>query len=312
MSPTRSLAQIEGFRSDFINVGDLRLHYWIGGEPTGRPVILWHGFLGTGYVWRHVGPALATAGMAVLIPDMRGYGDSDKPDGTVGYDGRALAEECRALVAAIGFGLGQPIILAAHDMGAPPALLWTASYPAEISGLLYVEEPVMLAQVMQQLITYTSEAEKTGSLWWWLLSLAPGAPEALVVGNERNFLLWFYRNYVVVDNALPPETVDEYLRTFTGHNGVLSAMGVYRAAFKTIAQTEQLTNDKVKTPVVALGGEKSLGAHMGTMVRLVAENVAAYVIEGCGHFIPEERPEVVVKHILALATGGNIEDGGSR
>jgi len=68
-------------------------------------------------------PALANAGLAVLAPDMRGYGDSDKPQGALGYDARALAEEFRALVRQIGFGAGQSITLVAHDMGAPPALL---------------------------------------------------------------------------------------------------------------------------------------------------------------------------------------------
>jgi pimeloyl-ACP methyl ester carboxylesterase len=72
-------APITGFRSAFAIVGGVRLHYWIGGVPDGQPVILWHGFLSTAYAWRYVGPALADAGHSVLIPDMRGYGDSDKP-----------------------------------------------------------------------------------------------------------------------------------------------------------------------------------------------------------------------------------------
>ncbi len=87
---------IEGFSSGFATIDEVRLHYWIGGDLGGQPVILWHGFLETSYAWRKVGPTLANAGMAVLIPDMRGYGSSDKPGGTQGYDGRALAEECRA------------------------------------------------------------------------------------------------------------------------------------------------------------------------------------------------------------------------
>ena len=53
--------------------------------------LLWHGFLGTRYSWHKAMPFLAAAGYAVLVPDMRGFGDSDKPAGTEGYDGRALA-----------------------------------------------------------------------------------------------------------------------------------------------------------------------------------------------------------------------------
>jgi pimeloyl-ACP methyl ester carboxylesterase len=77
-------------------------------------------------------PILAAAGYAILAPDMRGYGDSDKPAGTAGYDGRALAAEFRDLVHLLKFGAGQPLIIAAHDMGAPPALLWAADFPGEV------------------------------------------------------------------------------------------------------------------------------------------------------------------------------------
>jgi pimeloyl-ACP methyl ester carboxylesterase len=83
-------------------------------------------------------PILATAGYAVLAPDMRGYGDSDKPAGAAGYDGRALAAEFRALVHLLGFGAGQPLLIGAHDMGAPPALLWAADFPDEVRGLFYM------------------------------------------------------------------------------------------------------------------------------------------------------------------------------
>jgi pimeloyl-ACP methyl ester carboxylesterase len=54
--------------------------------------LLWHGFLATGYVWRKVASALAEAGFSVLVPDVRGYGDSDKPAGIEEYDVRALAQ----------------------------------------------------------------------------------------------------------------------------------------------------------------------------------------------------------------------------
>ena len=59
---------VPGFNSKVATVGAIRIHYWIGGEPGGSPILLWHGFLGTGYMWRHVMTALAEAGFAVLVP----------------------------------------------------------------------------------------------------------------------------------------------------------------------------------------------------------------------------------------------------
>jgi pimeloyl-ACP methyl ester carboxylesterase len=287
MNDTTPAGRIPEFARNTVSINGVRLHYLLGGDLNGPPVLLWHGFLSTSYGWRKVMHALANAGLAVLVPDMRGYGDSDKPAGTEGYDGRALAEEFRALVREIGFGAGRPLTLVAHDMGAPPALIWAADHPEEISGLLYIEVPVMLSEVLTEIIAYTPDAMTKGSMWWWILPLAPDVPERLIVGNERAFLTWFYARAANRD-AIDAETVDEYLRTFSGREGVLGALGVYRAAFTTMAQTAPLTTQKVRVPIVALGGEKAQGLQIQKMVEMVAENVTGGAIPDCGHFVPEE------------------------
>jgi len=64
---------------------------------------------------------------------------------------------------------------------------------------------------------------------------------------------------------------------------------------RRISQTARLTGNKVKIPVVALGGEKRLGALVGKFVSMVASNVQTKVVPSCGHFIPEECPEAVVE-----------------
>jgi pimeloyl-ACP methyl ester carboxylesterase len=168
--------------------------------------------------------------------------------------------------------------------------------------LLYIEAPVMLGQVLRQVFSYTPQAMAQGSMWWWILPLAPGVPERLIVGNERAFLTWFYQgDHVVNHAAITPQAVDEYLRTFAGQDGVLGSMGVYRAAFASIDETEPLMADKIAVPVVALGGEKGLGGKVGEMVAMIAENIEAHTLANCGHFMPEERPEFVIGHILDLS-----------
>ncbi len=293
---------IEGFKSETAEVEGINLHFWRGGKPKGQPVLLWHGFLTTSYDWHKVIPLLADSGFSVLVPDMRGYGDSDKPEGTEGYDAHALAEEFRSLVRQINFGSGKPLIIAAHDMGAPPALLWAAGHPREVAGLLYIEAPVMLSEVLTKIIAYTPEAMKEGSMWWWILPLAPGIPERLVVGNEREFLTWFYERAAARPEAIEPATVDEFLRSFSGREGVLGAMGVYRTAFTSIEQTTSLMKNKIKTPVFTLGGEKGLGKKVREMVELVAENVEGDVLADCGHFVPAEQPAEIVRRIQEMAS----------
>jgi pimeloyl-ACP methyl ester carboxylesterase len=289
---------LPGFRSELRDICGARLHTWIGGEPRGPPVVLWHGFLSTSYAWHKVAPRLAEAGLSVLVPDLLGFGDSEKPEGVIGYDARALAEQIRELVRVLDFGKGKPLVLAAHDMGAPPALLWAADHPSEVASLLYIEAPVMLSSVLQGVFAYTPEAMAEGSMWWWILPLAPGVAERLVVGHERAFLEWFYDKATMTRASIEPSTVDEYLRTFAGRKGVLGAMGVYRAAFTSIEQTEPMTKAKIRSPVIAIGGVKGLGAKVGTMVELIADNVETVLLEDSGHFVPEESPNEIVERVL--------------
>jgi hypothetical protein len=86
------------------------------------------------------------------------------------------------------------------------------------------------------------------------LPLAPGVPERLIVGNEHAFQTCLYDGATARPEAIEPEAVDEYLRTFAGPTGVLGSMGTYRAAFTSIEQTEPLIPAKIAIPTVAMGG----------------------------------------------------------
>ena len=129
-------------------VNGVNLHYVTGGQcPL---LLLWHGFLGSWFSWRKVMPKLAK-NYTVIVPDMRGFGDSDKPE--TGFDTATLAEDFRALIKE-DFG-GQKVILMAHDMGAPPALIYAGSYPDKVTALVYFENPALTMKNMQQLHQFT-------------------------------------------------------------------------------------------------------------------------------------------------------------
>jgi len=122
-----------------------------------RPLLLWHGFsqhepgLAEGYCrcW----PTPATL---CWRPTLRGYGDSDKPFGTAGYDGPSFERRIPRLSSDGSVSAAaNRLLLVGHDMGAPPALLWAADHPEEIAGLLYIEAPVMLSAVLTKVIAYT-------------------------------------------------------------------------------------------------------------------------------------------------------------
>ena len=269
----------------------VNLHYVTGGQ--GKPVLLWHGFLETWYCWRKIMPALAEK-YTVIAPDMRGYGDSDKP--LNGYDARTLADDFRALIGQLGF---QKIAIAAHDMGAPPALIYTGEYADEVSALVYLDEPVVLEENLQQILKFSPETMAEGGLWWWVFALAPKIPETLIANHEREFLTWFYNKYLEDRTSISEEVVDEYLRTFATPDGVRGALGVYRAIFETMQQTAPYGEEKIDTPVLGLGGEQSLGEATKQMLEQVARNVKGGVIE-CGHFIADEQPEKLLEQLFTF------------
>jgi pimeloyl-ACP methyl ester carboxylesterase len=276
---------IESFSHQNITVNGVRLHYVTAG--SGSPLLLWHGFCETWYCWREVMSILSEKYM-VIAPDMRGYGDSEKP--AEGYDGLNLAEDFRAIVQ---HHTHDRLMIAAHDMGAPAALLYAATYPEEVSALAYIEEPLITRDALLQNHAFNPETASTGRLWWWKMALAPEVADRFIVGREREFLTWFYKFNTFQQKGIPESAVTEYLRTFSGTEGVNGALGVYRAIFTTMEQTDPFLfpSRHLKVPILGVGGFSSRGNSVMEQFAPIALNVSGTVMLDCGHFPSEEKPE---------------------
>jgi triacylglycerol esterase/lipase EstA (alpha/beta hydrolase family) len=119
------------FSHHMASVNSIQLHYVIGGH--GNPIVLIHGWPQTWYEWRHVMPALAK-NYTVIVPDLRGLGDSSKP--LTGYDGKTTAEDIYQLVSQLGF---KQIFLVGHDIGAQTAYSYAAAHPNNVSKLVIMD-----------------------------------------------------------------------------------------------------------------------------------------------------------------------------
>jgi hypothetical protein len=116
------------------------------------------------------------------------------------------------------------------------------------------------------MIVYTEDAAATGSLWWWLLALAPNAPERIIVGREREYLGWFYGRVSSSESAVA-DGIDEYLRTFAGVEACWARWGLPRRL--TARQTELLAEHKGDVPVVGVGGSGSTRPSRRALARAV-------------------------------------------
>ena len=296
-SPYESIAWPDGFSAGTTLVGDIEIYHVTGGNPDGPTVLLWHGFLGNSYSWREVMPLLA-ADFNVVCPDMRGYGASTHPGVEAAYDGRTLAADFRGLMEQLGHSRYHII---AHDMGAPAALLLAADSPSLVQSLTYVEEPAALPEVLSEKIRYTEEGTHLGGLWWWMMAYAEGMAEAIIVGNERPFVDWFYNNYAVDPSTISEQARRVYVQDFEGSDGIAGWFGVYRSMLTTAEQTAPLAEDRVQTPVLAIGGQSSQGSTIAEQMRQIAREVQEVVVEDCGHFVPEEKPEELVSRFRTFA-----------
>ena len=161
-----------------VEAGGVGIEYEVAG--AGRPVVLLHGFPDSGRLWRYQVPALATAGFQVIVPDLRGYGRSDKPGPVDAYSLPLLAGDVLAILSELEIGQAHVV---GHDWGA--ALAWglAALAPGNVNHLvaLSVGHPV----------TFLRTLEQRQKSWYMLLFQFPGIAERwLTEDGWANFRSW--------------------------------------------------------------------------------------------------------------------------
>ena len=273
----------------YADVGGLLMHYVTAG--AGEPLVLLHGWPQTWYEWRQVIPALARR-FRVIAPDLRGLGDTGRP--ADGYDKRTVAEDVYRLVHD-HLGCTQ-ICLAGHDWGGPVAFALTAAHRDTVRrlALLDVTVPGDGAENLSQ----------GGRRWHHGFHRTADLPEALVQGRERIYLSWFYRTFSHRPDAIPEAAVAEYLRTYTQPGALRAGFAYYRAIPEDIAHNRAMLerDGKLQMPVLGLGGDRSWGRRMEVVesLKLVANDVRGGEVPECGHFVPEERPDLTIERLVAF------------
>jgi pimeloyl-ACP methyl ester carboxylesterase len=161
-----------------VDVAGVGIEYEVTGH--GRPVVLLHGFPDSGRLWRHQVPALAGAGFRVIVPDLRGYGRSDKPEPVDAYSIPVLAGDVMAILAELEIGKAHVV---GHDWGAALAWALASFVPGSVDHLvvLSVGNPV----------TFLRTLEQRQKSWYMLLFQFPGVAERwLTDDNWANFRSW--------------------------------------------------------------------------------------------------------------------------
>ncbi|SCL55494.1 alpha/beta fold hydrolase [Micromonospora chersina] len=285
---------INGFAQHRVTVADgVALHAAVGG--SGSPVVLLHGFPQTHLMWRHVAADLA-ADHTVICPDLRGYGDSDKPadtDGTA-YAKRTMAADVVALARALGH---ERFALAGHDRGALVAIRAGLDHPETVTHLAALD-------VLPTLDTWEVMHGVTAAVGFhlYLMAQPPGLPERLIGAAPDEFFGHFLDLWAGDPEAIPADVRAVYLRACRA--AVPSIVADYRAsAGVDLAHDEadRAAGRVLRMPVTVLQQDwgAALGFDAAARWRAWAPDLR-HVPVSYGHFMAEEAPAEVVKELRAL------------
>ena len=270
--------------SRFAEVNETRLHYLIAGQ--GDPVLLLHGYAQTSHMWRPLIAELAKT-HTVIAPDLRGFGESAKPDG--GYDKKTMAQDIHALATSLGLRRAG---IAGHDIGLMVAYAYAAQYPSEVNRIALMD-------------AFLPGVGDWTSVWLlrdlWHFHFYGKTPLALVEGRERIYFEHFWNDFA----ADPAHSVSEadrrlYAAAYAQPGGMRAGFEVFRAFEQDAKDFAGFAKAKLAMPMLVLTGEKASGEFLIQQGRLVADHVEGVVVKGSGHWLMDEARDLVVPRLVAF------------
>lgn len=281
---------IEGFKHGFTTVDGVRMHYVSGGKADGEVVVLFAGFPQSWYAWRKILPALGER-YRVIAPDLPGQGDSDIP---AACDSTTVAKLVRGLLQTLG---AEQHYLVAHDVGAWVAYPYTALHSEGVKGLAILDTGIPGISLPDRLPWTTEVAWRT---WHVAFHHVAELPEALIEGRELVYLKWFLQRKAANPLVFSQADYDEYYRVFL-YSGFKGGLAHYRAATRSADQNRELANGaKLQMPVLAVRADQGSMPDLVAELQTIASNVRGTLIADCGHYIAEERPESLVRELMAF------------
>jgi pimeloyl-ACP methyl ester carboxylesterase len=264
----------------------------------GPLVLCLHGFPDTAHSFRHQMPALAAAGFHAVAPFMRGYSPTEAAsDGR--YDSAALAEDALALIAALGY---KDAIIFGHDWGAVAAYGAAAAAPERVSKLVTAAVPYGTKFFEALVINYAQQRRS-----WYMFFFQTPIAEAAVAFNDFAFLEKLWADWSP-GWRWAPEDMEVLKRSFRAKGTLEAALGYYRAtlgpAFKMPVDPKAIAaamSAPINVPAMMIHGRDDgcIGAVLlEGMEKLFPKGLKIEVVQGAGHFVHQEKPDLVNEVVL--------------
>jgi pimeloyl-ACP methyl ester carboxylesterase len=284
--------RVDGVKHHDVDLpGGLRMHVAEAGE--GEPVLLLHGFPQNWWVWRGVIPGLAQ-NHRVIVPDQRGTGWTDVP--TSGYDRDQLLADVVALLDALEI---DRVHVVAHDWGALIGFLLCFEQPERVRSFMCIAIP-------HPYIRFTPKAVPAfRHLWFQYVVATPVLGSRLLRSGRQRFVRGIIRGFSSKQTTWAEEDLDVYAARMREPARARAASSLYRGLILPeigrIAMG-RYRSSRLTTPTVILCGADDpvmrvdlLGGYEGH-----ADDLTIEVVPNASHFIPDEQPDAVAAHALAL------------
>ncbi len=284
----------EGFDQHRITTSGAEINLVVGG--SGPPLLLLHGYPQSHVMWHKVAPLLAEE-FTVVVPDLRGYGDSSKPPGDpdhANYSKRAMAQDQAEVMTQLGF---DTFLLAGHDRGARVSHRLTKDHQQRVLKLATMD--IIPTHRMFQVV---NQAMATATHHWFFLIQPYDYPERMIGANCDYFLRHRFER-APDSSTFPTEAVDEYARCFCDPAAIHATCEDYRAgASIDLVHDEADFDNKVTCPMLALWSATGYTGRSQDMLQVwrdYATNVRGHSLP-CGHHLPEEMPDQVYADLRAF------------
>lgn len=272
-----------------VDVGGVRLAISEEGDPTGEPVILLHGFPEIGHSWRHQLPALAAAGYHAVAPDLRGYGDSDRPAGVDDYLAPKLVGDVLGLVRALGH---ESAHIVGHDWGGGLAWGLAGTVPEAVRSLTILNAPV---GVVSARLRREDPAQRAKS-WYMLLFQFPGVAETWLSADDFANLRAFVFD-TAAPEAFPPAEREVFLEALRRDGALTAALNWYRANMPPASWLRDPPDPPpVSVPTMIVWGEADAYMDPILLERSAATVTGPLRVErlpGVSHWVQQEAPDTV-------------------
>ena len=285
----------DSFSSLRVDGDGVKIHLRHKGE--GPPLLLIHGYPQTGYMWHKIADQLA-ASHHVIIPDLRGYGRSDKPATDAAhspYAKRAMAKDMMAVMAHFGYARFD---VAGHDRGGRVAHRLARDYPDAVKRLAVLD----IAPTAAMYAAADMDFGRAYYHWFFLIQPAP-LPETLIGNNVEFFLRQKLAQWGRTNDAITEAAFAEYLACFSKSETIHASCEDYRAAASIDLDHDRADADKkLAMPVLALWGERGFVGQTYDVItewQKVAEDVRGHGVPG-GHFLAEESPAETLEALAAF------------